>query len=205
MSIRMEEAFVPERPCKRSCGTGLSEAHPPEAFQGHHWWIYPAGMSRGQGTHAGTSTFRARWAMKDRGRDGAVRRAPRLACLRGILPPSLCSLAPQPRVTQRQTCALFFLICRRGSSGIVPSMCRELLDTSTPDVKALRASAGWRAKARVSRTRRDEMGTTLRWASADLEVLHNDDKRYEIMVGLWIGNSGQSGCTGARDGAPSAT
>jgi len=27
------------------------------------------------------------------------------------------------------------------------------------------------------------MGTTRRWASADLEVLHNDDKRYEIIDG----------------------
>jgi len=27
------------------------------------------------------------------------------------------------------------------------------------------------------------MGTTLRWTSADLEVLHNDDKRYEIIDG----------------------
>ena len=27
------------------------------------------------------------------------------------------------------------------------------------------------------------LATTLRWASADLEVLHNDDKRYEIIDG----------------------
>ncbi len=27
------------------------------------------------------------------------------------------------------------------------------------------------------------MGTTLRWTSADLEVLHNDGKRYEIIDG----------------------
>jgi hypothetical protein len=27
------------------------------------------------------------------------------------------------------------------------------------------------------------MGTTLRWTSADLEVLRNDDKRYEIIDG----------------------
>jgi len=41
----------------------------------------PAGVSRGQDTHVGTSAFRVRWAREDGGWDGAARRAPRLACL----------------------------------------------------------------------------------------------------------------------------
>jgi len=33
MRIRMEEAYVPEKNCKHSCVTVLSEAHPSEALQ----------------------------------------------------------------------------------------------------------------------------------------------------------------------------
>jgi hypothetical protein len=86
---------------------------------------------------------------KDRGQDGAARRAPCLACLRVILSPSQDSPAPQPRGDAQAKMCFIFLMRRSGSPGRVLSICRGLLDPSTTDAKALRASAGWRAKERV--------------------------------------------------------
>ena len=136
------------------------------------------------GCHAGRTRTLAP-APSERARPGKTR-AGTVPC--GALRVRLaCGLSCRPakahrphsrEVTLRQKCALFFLIRRSGSPGSAPSICRGLLHTSTTDTQALRASAGWRAKARVERKRRDEMGTTLRWTSAELEVWHNDDKRY---------------------------
>ena len=78
----------------------------------------------------------------------------------------------------------FILPSRRsGSPGIAHRICRGSLDTSTTDVKALRAAAGLASQDTRVTQKEDEMGTTLRWTSADLEVLHNDCKRYEIIDG----------------------
>ena len=141
MSVRTVEVYVPERKCKRSRVTVLSEAHPPNARQvTAAGGCAPLGCHAGR-THVGTSTFRASQARKDLGRDGAVRRAPRLACLRVILLPSQYSPALQLRGdAEAKMC--FMLLRRSGSLGSAPSIYRGPLDTSTTDAKALRASAG---------------------------------------------------------------
>jgi|RhiMetdeSRZDD1v2_1073273.scaffolds.fasta_scaffold59443_3 hypothetical protein len=128
-------------------GTVLSEAHPQKPSSDTRWWMCPAGMSRGQYTHAGTSTFRTRQARKDRG--GAARRAPHLACPRGILPPNQCSLAPQLRGDAEAKMCFIFLCVEAEALEAHQAFVRGLLDSSTTDAKALRASAGWRAKERV--------------------------------------------------------
>ena len=129
MRIRTVEVYVPERKCKRSRVTVSRKRILQKPASDSCWWMCPAGMSGGQDTHAGTSTFRASQARKDLGRDGAVRRAPRLACLRVILLPSQYSPALQLRGdAEAKMC--FMLLRRSGSLGSAPSIYRGPLDTS---------------------------------------------------------------------------
>ena len=113
------------------------------------WWIYHTGMSRGQDTHAGKAySERAGPGKTGTGMEPCstlrVWLAHRASCH-----PANARWPRNCEVTQRQKCALFFTIRRSGSSGSALSIYRGPLDTSTIDAKALRASAGWRAKARV--------------------------------------------------------
>src|SRR5262245_40775644 len=108
---------------KRYCATAWLGVHSPEQLSETRGRMRPAGVSRGEDTHVGTSAFRARQAREDDGWDGATRRAPRLVCPRVILPPSHCE------VTRRQKCALFFLSVEslrgdRDCAAPFPTACR---------------------------------------------------------------------------------
>ena len=91
--------------CHSALGSASSRSPPVTPAVGYA----PLGCHAGRACTLGTSAFRTRRARKDRGRDGAGRRAPRPACLWVILSPSQCAPAPQPRGDAEAKCALFFL------------------------------------------------------------------------------------------------